>query len=127
MFALGLSLLGHAETFDLHQVPAGKSVTLVTAASTKLALNSRVILSATDSPQTVSFGLEGTPKSSVKLGIYDRHQDRVQYVNLQNGKNFWYPFKGLSSILVIAEHTSTRTNHGAHILIRSDKPLTFSP
>ncbi|MBI2602344.1 MAG: hypothetical protein HYW48_04745 [Deltaproteobacteria bacterium] len=124
---LGLASTGRGDIFDLRHLPTGKSVTLVTAARTKLALNSRVILSATDSPQTVSFGLEGPSKAPIKLGIYDRHQERVQYIKLQGGKHFWYPFKGLSSILVIAENTSAKTDHGAYILIKSDKPLTLSP
>lgn len=127
----GASLLGQ-EAFDVEQLPLGKDITIPRPATTFIPLNARITLAATDYPQTLQFkpvNTQNGPLHRINLAIYDRKQERVQYVDLKPGLPFLYTFKKLSSILVIPEVPEQKSSNaipkGLKLQVESDKPLSI--
>jgi|GEM_PF-3315168 len=120
-------------SFVLETLPLGADVTLPGPATTLIALSSRVTLSATDTPQTLSFtSVNANGASSLtalRLAIYDRNQERVKYVELKPGTPFLYSFKTLASIAVVPEiatGTAKSQESSVKLQVESDKPLTIA-
>ncbi len=114
--------------FDLGRLPPGKNVTIPRPATTYVALTARVVLTATDMPQTVSLkpvNLKAGSVSKLRVSIYDKDSDRVQYVDLSPGTPFLYNFKELSSITVIPQ-ASGAVSEGMTLQVESDKPLEIA-
>ena len=128
--AEGRTVLG--STFALETLPIGADVTLPGPATTLVSLSSRVTLSSTDSPQTLSFtsvAAGGGSPQPLRLSIFDRNQDRVRYVELRPGTPFLYSFKSLATISVIPEvkrGISVATGAVLKLQVESDKPLTIA-
>lgn len=116
--------------FHLDRLPKGKSVTIPRPATTLVPLTARVVLTATDMPQTVSFrsiNVKKGPVSALRLSIYDKDSDRVQYVDVSPSTPFLYAFKELASITVIVESGKTGgVIDGATLQVESNKPLDIA-
>ncbi len=132
LVSLATVLQARSSIFDVDELPHGKNITLGRAAVIRLTRDARSLtLQATDTPQTLSFELEGPSSKNVMedIGLFDTNKTRVQHIHLESGKTYLYTFSGLNSILVIPEPTPTRnkvTPNDTGILIKSDKPLTLS-
>ncbi len=126
--AISLSLRGGA--FDLNDLPHGKNVTLLRSTVTKVPILSRVKLSVSENPQSVSFRLseEAKSSSSIRLAIYDAKQDGVYYQVIHTGKVYSYSIKDSESVVIIpqlASH-SKAVAKGLSLLVQSDKPLNIA-
>lgn len=135
-YALMLFLIAprHAakqQAFLLEQLPKGKSVTLPQPATTWVQINSRVQFKATDMPQSLSFvavAPQASDAAKIRLAIYDRQAERVQYATVRSGVPFIYPLHGLDAITVIPE-LYPRTpggGSGLKLQVESNKPLEMS-
>lgn len=130
--AAGQVLKGLGPSFTLDTLPHGADVTLPGPATTLISLSSRATLSATDSPQTLSFTSvnRGSGSSTpLRLAIFDKNQERVKYIELRPGTPFLYSFKTLATISVIPEmlRGSVAPKGGVVMLqVESDKPLTIA-
>jgi len=125
------------DAFNVEDLPTGKEVTIPRPATTLVPLNARITLAATDFPQTVQFkpiNTNNSPIQSINLAIYDRKQERVQYIELKPNLPFLYSFKSLSSILIIPEISEKLTKkngssahafRGLKLQVESDKPLSI--
>lgn len=114
--------------FDLGRLPPGKNVTIPRPATTYVPLTARVVLTATDMPQTVSLkpvNLKAGNVSMLRVSIYDKDSERVQYVDLRPGTPFLYNFKELSSITVIPQ-AQGQVSDGMSLQVESDKPLEIA-
>lgn len=126
-----VGLAADAGGFHIDRLPKGKSVTIPRPATTYIPLMSRVVLTATDMPQTVSFkpiNLKKGPVNPLKLSIYDQGSTRVQYVNVSPSTPFLYAFKTLSAITIIVEEqpNQARSSDGAVLQVESNKPLDIA-
>jgi len=114
--------------FLLTTLPKGKDVTMPQPATTYVPLSSRILLTATDMPQTLSFrpvNFAHWPLQGLRLVIFDEHSERVQYRDMQPGTPFLYPVKTLTTVTVMAEPIGAATN-GLYLQVESDKPLTIA-
>ncbi len=127
----GWSSGSDAKVFEISRLPKGKDITLLTPATTWVPMMTRVMLTATDSPQTVRFktiAKRGQKYRDVKLAIFDANQDQVRYVDLKRNVPFLYNFKGLSSIFIIPQ-LKDRTSKGSAAVVlevESNKPLSLA-
>jgi len=111
--------------FSLDRLPPGKNVTMPRPATTYVRLSSRVVLTGTDMPQTLRFmpvNLASGSVRSLRLAIFDKNSDRVQYVRVSPDTPFLYPIKDLSPITVIADAIAGSAE-GLQLQVESDKPL----
>ncbi len=111
--------------FSLDRLPPGKNVTMPRPATTYVRLASRVVLTGTDMPQTLKFmpiNLGNGTVRSLRLAIFDKNSERVQYVRVSPDTPFLYPIKDLSPITVIADAIAGSTE-GLQLQVESDKPL----
>ena len=111
--------------FDLNRLPRGKDITMPQPATTFVPIAGRVVLTATDMPQTLSFvpvNLAHGPAKRLKLAIFDANSERVQYVEVSPGTPFLYPLKDLASVTVIPS-TPGQPDAGLVLRVESDKPL----
>lgn len=120
-----------SNAFLLEQLPKGKTVTLPQPATTWVRLNARVQFKATDMPQSLSFAAiqsSGTQAAKIRLAIYDRHAERVQYATVRAGVPFIYPLHGLDPITVIPDlYPGTQAGlTGLKLQVESNKPLEMS-
>ncbi len=134
-----ISVEGKAQSafFDSDALSHGKEVMIPRPATTLISLKSRVTLRSTDYPQTVRFlpkNINNGPVFNLSIAIYDRKQERVQYIDLKPGLPFLYSFKGLNSIVVIPELSDqTKKKIGKNsalykalkLQVESDKPLSI--
>ena len=114
--------------FLLTNLPKGKDVTMPQPATTYVPLSSRILLTATDMPQTLSFrpvNVAHGPLQGLRLVIFDEHSERVQYRTMQPGTPFLYPVKTLTTVTVMAEPIGAATS-GVFLQVESDKPLTIA-
>ena len=111
--------------FSLERLPKGKNVTMPRPATTYVPLANRVTLTGTDMPQTLRFMpinlLHGAVRS-LRLAIFDKNSERVQYVRVSPDTPFLYPIKDLSPITIIAEAIMGDAD-GLQLQVESDKPL----
>jgi hypothetical protein len=117
-----------AGVFYLQNLPLGKDVTIPKPATTWVPMAQRVKLTATDTPQSVSF----RPVSAgsgvlhpIKISIFDPNSERVKYVSVAPGTPFLYTFRQLGSITVIPEKPAG-ADEGLSLQIESDKPLEIA-
>ena len=121
-----------ADQFNVDQLPIGAEITLPGAAKTLVPVATRVKVSATDSPQTISIvpiTTAGTAAVPLMLSIYDKKLDRATNIKLTPGAPFLYSFKGLSEITLHSKappgaRGKTAAADGLRLKIESDKPLT---
>ncbi|MBM4252730.1 MAG: hypothetical protein FJ146_12215 [Deltaproteobacteria bacterium] len=121
----GGSGAGGVSGFSLDRLPPGKNVTRPRPATTYVRLSSRVVLTGTDMPQTLRFmpiNLASGSVRSLRLAIFDKNSERVQYVRVSPDTPFLYPIKDLSPITVIAEAIAGGSE-GLQLQVESDKPL----
>jgi hypothetical protein len=114
--------------FFVEQLPAGKSVTLPRPAITFVPVSGRVTLTATDLPQTVKLtpvNLSAGGAPNIRVAIFDRHQERVRYIDLRAGSPALYNFHALGSIAMVPQ-TAGGVASNIRIRIESDKPLEIS-
>ena len=117
-----------AKGFDLNSLPRGASVTLPQPAVTIIPLNTRVTLSATDSPQSLKITTHSQTRRgavTLELAVYDRHSERVRYLTIRPGVPYVYSFKGLSSIVLIPKVAGGGQQRQV-LRIESDKSLTIA-
>ena len=118
-----------ADQFSVEEMPVGAEVTIPPTAKTTIPLGSRIKLTSTDNPQTIRLtpiGNGSTFASPIRVAIYDKHQDRVQYVNLAPNAPFLYSFKGLTSISIQPSQISGKTAKGVRMQIESDRALSVA-
>jgi len=124
--------LSFAAQFAIDQLPVGSEVTLPATAKTTVPMGSRVKITSTDSPQTLSIvpvGNGSTFAAPISLAIYDNHQERVKYVTVAPNAPFLYSFKGLSSISIqptLPKDKALLSAGGIRMQIESDKPVTVA-
>ena len=115
--------------FQLEQLPLGADVTLPGPATTHVAMASRVTLTSTDAPQTVSFTTVASANgvaAPIRLAIFDKNSDRVRYVELKPGKPFLYSFKNLATIAVVPQAAGASGKNTAKLQLESDKALMIA-
>lgn len=124
-----LSVQAKPEGFYLERLPKGKAVTLPLPARVFVSLKNRVSLQATDSAQVIKLAavnLDNGKVEPIRLAIFDRHSDRVQYFDLRPGLPFLYNFKGLDKISLIPEKVGKSVSANLKLRIESNKPLEVS-
>lgn len=129
IFLLGfISSSACAQDFSVDAMPAGSEVTIPGTAGTLVPIATRIMLSSTDSPQTVSLVPFGANAVPIEVAIFDRHQDRVKYVKIAPGIPFLYSFAKLSSIYVTPNlpKGSKPASASVRLRIASDKPLSIA-
>lgn len=114
--------------FHVERLPRGKSVTIPRPATTYVPVAERVMLTATDMPQTVSFkpiNLKSGPASALKLTITEGDSKRSKSVDVSPTTPFLYQFRALSHITVTVDEggATSRPLDGAALQIESNKPL----
>ena len=112
--------------FYLERLPRGKTVTLPLPATVFVSLKNRVSLRATDKAQLVKLSpatINSAKVEPIRLAIYDRHSDRVRYVDLKPGLPFLYNFKGLDKISLIPDKVGKKVDRNMRLRIESNKPL----
>lgn len=117
-----------AKSFNLSSMPKGAEITLPYPATTSMALNDRITVSATDNPQSIKIisRLLNHKKSAknIDIAIYDRNSERVKYITIKPDVPYIYSFKGLSSIVIIPKTPVSRSGHV--LQIESDKSLKIA-
>ena len=117
-----------AKSFNLSSMPKGAEITLPYPATTSMALNDRITVSATDNPQSIKIvsRLLNSKKSAknIEIAIYDRNSERVKYITIKPDVPYIYSFKGLSSIVIIPKRPIDRSRHV--LQIESDKSLKIA-
>ena len=117
------------EVFALSSLPPGKDITLGHPATTKVPLNERVQLGATDAPQTLSFKVkaaQGHLAKPIQVAIYDAHQSEVQYLTVHPQQTALYLFKGLSTIMIVPSVDKGGGQAQTWLQVASDKPLKIA-
>lgn len=132
MFALMLPSTvcarGSDGIFHLSALPKGKDVTIPRPATTHIPVASRVVITPTDLPQSISMKPVSNgrgPVGMIRVAIYDRNSDRVQYVDLSPSTPFVYQVKNLFPITLIPEGRGHATVNLA-LQVESDKPLQIA-
>ena len=119
-----------AKGFDINVLPRGSSVTLPQPATILVPLDTRVTLSATDSPQSLKLTAHNRNKhkaTQLEVAVYDPNSERVRYLTIKPDVPYVYSFKGLSSIMIITKAKTTLSTRSQHVLhIESDKSLTIA-
>lgn len=113
--------------FHLDRLPRGKNVTIPKPATTFVPLTSRIQLTATDMPQSISFrpvNLNNGQLQTIRLAIYDPGSERVRYVDVKPGTPFLYAFRKLSSITVIPD--AKGGDPSLKLQVESNKPLQIA-
>lgn len=119
---------GAGGAFLLDRLPAGKNVTIPRPATTLVPLSSRVMLTATDLPQSVSLKTVspgGGALTRLRVGIHDA--DRVKYIDLTPGTPFLYNMKDFETITIVPD-VNGREQETRHLALQveSDKPLQIA-
>ena len=119
-----------AKGFDINVLPRGSSVTLPQPATIFVPLDTRVTLSATDSPQSLKLTSHSRNKrqaTQLEVAVYDPNSERVRYLTIKPNVPYVYSFKGLSSIMIITKAKTPPSTRSRHVLrIESDKSLTIA-
>lgn len=125
-----IGVTGAGGAFLLERLPPGKNVTIPRPATTLVPLSSRVMLTATDLPQSVSFkaiGQAGGQAPKVRIGIYDGNADRVKYIDINPGTPFLYNMKDFETITVVPDIRGIEQQARTLALqVESDKPLQIA-
>lgn len=114
--------------FYLNSMPKGKEITVPRNAITFLPLKTAARLSATDMPQTIKMKPINTangPVSNIRLSIFDRVSDRVQYIQITPHTPYLYTFKNLETITVTPEAINSTNTSSMQLQVISDKPLSL--
>ncbi len=121
---------GAGGAFLLEKLPAGKDVTIPCPATTLVPLWSRVMLTATDLPQSVSFKAvnpAGGALTKVRIGIYDANADRVKYIELNPGTPFLYNMKDFETITIVPDVKGLgQAARSLALQVESNKPLQIA-
>lgn len=115
--------------FMLSSLPAGKSVTIPRPATTIVPITSRVMLTGTDLPQSISFRAMSTDGASqpVRISIYDRNSERVKYIDLKPGTSVLYTVRDLATITVVPDIRGREMElRNLALVVESDKPLEIA-
>ena len=116
--------------FMLSTLPAGKSVTIPRPATTIVPITSRVMLTGTDLPQSISFRAMSTASGAsqpLRISIYDRNANRVKYIDITPGTSFLYSVKDLATITVIPDIRGREMEaRNLALVVESDKPLEIA-
>lgn len=114
--------------FHLNTLPKGKDVTIPRPATTHVPVSARVVITPTDMPQSISMKPVSTvsgPVGMIRVAIYDRNSERVQYIELSPSTPFVYQVKNLNPITLIPESRGAATTNLA-LQLQSDKPLQIA-
>ena len=114
--------------FRISALPKGKNVTIPRPATTQIPVASRVVLTPTDMPQSISMkpvNVSNGPTGMLRVAIYDQNSDRVKYVDLSPSTPFVYQVKNLQPITVIPEERGGATA-SLVLQVQSDKPLQIA-
>lgn len=130
LMSLGLlSTTTVAQSFKLHDLPSGKSVTLPRPATTQVPLNSSVRLTATDRDQTLKLSAKSNvvvPWQAFTLAIYDRNSEKVRYVELSPKASMVYSFRDMAPIQIITKAKGSNQVEKLWLEVESNKPLTIA-
>ena len=114
--------------FRIGTLPKGKNVTIPRPATTQIPVASRVVLTPTDMPQSISMkpvNVTNGPTGMLRVAIYDQNSDRVKYIELSPSTPFVYQVKNLQPITVIPEERGGATS-SLVLQVQSDKPLQIA-
>lgn len=114
--------------FHLNALPKGKDVTIPRPATTHIPVSARVVITPTDMPQSISMkpvNMVSGPVGMIRVAIYDRNSERVQYIDLSPTTPFVYQVKNLAPITLIPESRGAATTNLA-LQVQSDKPLQIA-
>lgn len=123
--------------FQLETLPIGAEVTLPKSNSVEISTLASMAITPTDLPQSVSLTLVPlTANAPLRVAVFARGQERVQYIDLKPGIPLIYNFKSLeaasfavsvmpaSSQKVASAKTTRDPGKSLKIDVRSDKPLS---
>jgi hypothetical protein len=109
--------------FDLETLPVGKNVTFPRPATTFVSTRTRVQLTGTDMPQSLSFkpipAAQSSSSGVIKISIYDQNAERVFYKELKKDNVYIYHLRDLRPIVMITEGG----DHHLKLQVESNKPL----
>ncbi len=121
-------LVAKPEGFYIEKLPVGANVTMVQPATTFVPVTERVMLTATDLPQTISLktiNINGQKAQEVRVAIYDRNLDRVKYVTIKPDSSFLYTMNSYDSVSVVPQIPKQYAEKlkSMKLQVESDKPL----
>lgn len=109
--------------FNLETLPIGKNVTFPRPATTLVSASTRVQLTGTDMPQSLSLkavsGAQTSGPGTIKISIYDQNADRVFYKELKRDTTYIYHLRDLRPVIMITEGGDPRLK----LQVESNKPL----
>lgn len=122
-----------ADEFAVDRLPAGSDVTIPARAVAIISMSRTVLLSATDSPQTLSMVPVnrggGTPQA-LDVAIVEHKRKKVsRTVTVSVGTPFLYSFRRLGSLSVmpqIAQGKKAPSQGEVKLRVESDKPLKIT-
>lgn len=115
--------------FNIMNLPRGKNVTINRPATTKIALNHKVKLTATDSPQTVSFKVLTPKTATVTVAVYDKKNHKIRDVAVKASQTSLYSFSSENNTIYVIPRqspSSNKPNMNTFIQIESDRPLNIA-
>lgn len=127
------TVLAASDEFAVDRLPAGSDVTIPARAVAIISLSRNVLLSATDSPQTLSMVPVnrggGTPQD-LDVGIVEHKRKKIsRTVKVSVGTPFLYSFRRLGSLSVmpqIAQGKKAPSQGEVKLRVESDKPLKIT-
>lgn len=133
-FFLMISSVSLASKFKISALAKGQDVTLTSRFTTVVNHGQKFYIAATDLPQTVSFKQvwKGSKKisPSLELAIYDKNNERVQYVKLKKSIPHLYTLRSTERVLVISKEAKGKKRlsllKNQFLWVDSNKPLTLA-
>ena len=122
-----------ADEFAVDRLPAGSDVTIPARAVAIISLSRNVLLTATDSPQTLSMvpvNRGGGSPQDLDVALVEHKRKKLsKTVKVSVGTPFLYSFRRLGSISVmpqIAAGKKTPPQGEVKLRVESDKPLKIT-
>ena len=119
--------------FRTQDIPVGKSITILPSMPAALDLNSKIVISSTDTPQTLKFESKnalGITKIPIRFSIWNRKQSVTKKIEVKSGQVFLYTFQKLDSLVVIPDVPKGKNAWNESSLnflqVQSDRPLTLA-
>ncbi len=126
-------LLAAADEFAVDRLPAGSDVTIPARAVAIISLSRSVLLSATDSPQTLSMvpvNRGGGSPQDLDVAIVEHKRKKIsRTVKVNVGTPFLYSFRHLGTLGVmpqVAQGKKAPPQGEVKLRVESDKPLKIT-
>ena len=132
LFLVSMPVLAEG-VFRTQDLPVGKSITILPSMPAALDLNSKIVISSTDSPQTLKFeskNVLGMTKIAIKFSISDRKKSITKKIEVKSGQVFLYTFQKLDSLVVTPDvprgKNAWQDLSSNFLQVQSDRPLTLA-